>query len=70
MNLVAQSIEEECANEQEKEAGEEQRNRQLILKRLRAALLQSYKGAAWRKNGLCEGSAWGNWDPQKNQQPF
>ena len=27
-------------------------------------------GAAWSKNGLCEGSAWGNWDPGKGQQPF
>ena len=28
------------------------------------------QGAARRKNGLCEGSAWGNWDPRKGQQPF
>ena len=31
-----------------------------ILKRLRATLLRSIKGAARRKNGLCEGSARGN----------
>ena len=28
------------------------------------------QGAARRKNGLCEGSARGNWDPQEDQQPF
>ena len=26
--------------------------------------------AARRKNGLCEGSARGNWDPREGQQPF
>ena len=26
--------------------------------------------AARRKSGLCEGSAWGNWDPREDQQPF
>ena len=26
--------------------------------------------AARRKNDLCEGSARGNWDPRKGQQPF
>ena len=28
------------------------------------------QGAARRKNGLCEGSARGNWDPREDQQPF
>ena len=28
------------------------------------------QGAARRKNGLCEGSAWGNWDPREGQQSF
>ena len=28
------------------------------------------QGAARRKNGLCEGSAQGNWDPREGQQPF
>ena len=28
------------------------------------------KGAARRKNGLCEGSARGNWDFREGQQPF
>ena len=26
--------------------------------------------AARRKNSLCKGSVWGNWDPRKVQQPF
>ena len=28
------------------------------------------QGAAQRKNGLCEKSARGNWDPREGQQPF
>ena len=28
------------------------------------------QGAARRKNGLCEGSARGNWEPWKSQRPF
>ena len=28
------------------------------------------QGAARRKNGLCEESAQGNWDPREGQQPF
>ena len=28
------------------------------------------QGAARRKNGLCEGSAWGNWDRREDQQSF
>ena len=28
------------------------------------------QGAARRKNGLCEGSARGSWDPREEQQPF
>ena len=28
------------------------------------------QGAARRKNGLCEWSAQGNWDPREGQQPF
>ena len=45
-----------------------------ILKRLSATLLRLFKGvvqgAARRKNGLCEGSARGNWDPREGQQSF
>ena len=28
------------------------------------------QGAARRKNGLYEGSAWSNWNPREVQQPF
>ena len=28
------------------------------------------QGAAQQKNGLCEGSAQGNWDPQEGLQSF
>ena len=28
------------------------------------------QGTARRKNGLCERSARGNWNPQEDQQPF
>ena len=41
-----------------------------ILKRLRATLLRSFRGAARRKNGLREESARGNRDPREGQQPF
>ena len=53
-------------------ARERQENREdrPILKRLRATLLRQFKGTARRKNGLCEGSARGNWDPREDQQPF
>ena len=41
-----------------------------ILKRLRATLLQSFRGLHGKKNGLCKGSAQGNWGPREDQQPF
>ena len=28
------------------------------------------QGTARQKNALCEGSAWGNWDPREGQQQF
>ena len=28
------------------------------------------QGTAWRKNGSCEGSTRGNWDPREGQHPF
>ena len=28
------------------------------------------QGAAQQKNGLCKGSAWGDWDPREGKQPF
>ena len=28
------------------------------------------QGASQQKNGMCEGSARGNWDPREGQHPF
>ena len=49
-----------------RKAGEDRQ----ILKRLHATLLRSFRGLQQQKNGLCEGSAQGNWDPREGQQPF
>ena len=49
---------------------QEKREDNPILKRLCAALLQSFRGLHDKKNGLCEGSARGNWDPREVQQSF
>ena len=60
---------------QEKEKNEKTVKRKAEVKRRQANFKEaaSYpsavvKGAARRKNGLCEGSAQGNWDPRKGQQ--
>ena len=50
--------------------GQEMREDKLILKRLRATLMRSFRGLHGEKNGFCEGSAWGNWDSREGQQPF
>ena len=42
-------------------------NKQLILKKLCAALLRSFRGQHSKK---MKGSAWVNWDPLEVQQPF
>ena len=42
----------------------------LILKRLRATLLRSFRGLHGEKNGLCEESARGSWNPREDQQQF
>ena len=50
--------------------GQEKRkreNRRPILKKLRAALLRSFREQHSEK---MKGSARGNWDPQEGQQPF
>ena len=50
--------------------GQERRkseNRRPILKMLRAALLQSFRGQHSKK---MKGSIRGNWDPREGQQPF
>ena len=54
---------------QEREAGEGRRQATNFKE---AVYLSSsvVQGAARRKNGLCEGSARGNWDPREGQLPF
>ena len=52
------------------EEGQEKRkseNKRLILKKLCAALLRSFRGQHSEK---MKGSARGNWDPWEGQQPF
>ena len=46
-----------------RELGEEEKNNQLILERVRAALLWSFRGQHSKKNGWYEGSAWDSWNP-------
>ena len=50
-----------------RERQEKRENRRSILKKLRAALLRSFRGQHSEK---MKGSVWGNWDPREGQQPF
>ena len=56
-------------NENRARDKQKKEDRRPILKKLCAALLRSFGGST-AKNGLCGGSAWGNWDLQKGQQSF
>ena len=65
------------ATHQEKEKNEKTSRRKAGVKRRQANFKEAacypsavVQGAARRKNGLCEKSAQGNWDPRENQQPF
>ena len=65
------------ATHQEKEKNEKTVKRKAGVKRRQANFKEAacypsavVLGAARRKNGLCEGSAQGNWDPREDQQPF
>ena len=66
MNVAAHQDKERNEKTGKRKAGEDRP----ILNRLRATLLRSFRGLHGKKNGLCEGSARGNWDPQEGQQPF
>ena len=68
MNVAAHQDKEKNGKTGKKKAGEERRHGDFK----EAACYPSavVHGAARRKNGLCEGSARGNWDPQEDQQPF
>ena len=65
MNVTAHQQKEK--NEETKAGSRKTGNRQPILKKLCAALLQSFSGQCGKK---INGSAWGNWDPRKGRQPF
>ena len=65
------------ATHQEKNKNEKTVKRNTGVKRRQANFKEAacypsavIQGAARRKNGLCEGSALGNWDPRKGQQQF
>ena len=51
-----------------RKAGEERR--QADFKEAACCPSVMIQGAARQKNGLCEGSARGNWDPREDQQRF
>ena len=48
---------------------QEKREDMPILKRMHATFCGFSRGCT-AKNGLCEGSVWGNWDSREGQQPF
>ena len=67
----------DVATHQEKEKNEKTFKRKAGVKRRQANFKEVacypsvvVQGAARQKNGLCEGSARGNWDPREGQQPF
>ena len=65
------------ATHQEKEKNEKTVKRKAGVERRQANSKEAacypsvvVQGAAQQKNALCEGSAWGNWNPQEGQQPI
>ena len=68
MNVAAYQEEEKNEKTGKRKVGEERRQANFT----EAACYPSVVvlGAARRKNGLCEGSARGNWDPREGKQPF
>ena len=68
MNVAAHQEKEK--NEKTGKRKAEEERRQADFKEAACYPSAVVEGAARRKNGLCEGSAWGNWDPQERQQPF
>ena len=68
MNVAAPQDKEKNEKTGKKKAGEERK--QADFKEAACYPSAVVQGATRRKNGLCEGSARGNWDPQESQQPF
>ena len=69
MNVVAHQEKEKNEKTNKRKAGKERRQE---TESEEAACCPSCDRSEGRKakNGLCEGSARGNWDPRQNQQPF
>ena len=68
MNVAAHQEKEKNEKTGKRKAGEEKR--QADFKAAGCYPSAVVQGAAGRKNGLCEGSARGNWDTLKGQQPL
>ena len=69
MNVSAHQEKEKNEKTGKRKAGEE-RGQANDFKEAACCPSAAVQGAARRKNGLCEGSARGNWDPREVQQPF
>ena len=68
MNVAAHQEKDKNQKTSKRNAGEERR--QADFKEAACCTSAVVQGAARRKNGLCEGSALGNWNPREGQQPF
>ena len=68
MNVEAYQEKEQNEKTGKKKAGEERR--QADFKESACHSSAIVQGAERQKNGLCDGSARGNWDPREDQQPF
>ena len=62
MNVAAHQEKEKNEKTSKRKAGEERK--QASFEEAECHLSAVVQGAARRKNGLCEGSARGNWDPR------
>ena len=68
MNVAVHQEKEKNEKMGKRKAGEERR--QANFKDAACYPSAAVQGTARRKNGLCEWSARGNWDPREGQQPF
>ena len=68
MNVAAYQEKERNEKTGERKTGKERR--QADFKEAACYPSAIVQRAARQKNGLCEGSARGNWNPRKGQQPF
>ena len=68
MNVAAHQDKEKNENTGKRKEGEE--IKQADFKEAACYPSAVVQGAVRQKNGLCEGSARGNWEPREGQQPF